>query len=84
MKLYWFKAKKYGWGWVPATWQGWIILLIYLLLVIYFAFEISLIQYPTLLRIILFIGKIILLTIALIIVCYLKGEKLHWQWGDKK
>lgn len=20
-----FKAKKYGWGWYPATWQGWAI-----------------------------------------------------------
>ncbi len=23
---YWFKAKNYGWGWYPATWQGWLIL----------------------------------------------------------
>ena len=20
---YWFKAKTYGYGWTPATWQGW-------------------------------------------------------------
>jgi len=23
---YWFKAKNYGLGWTPASWQGWIIL----------------------------------------------------------
>jgi hypothetical protein len=22
-KQYWFRAKKYGWGWTPSTWQGW-------------------------------------------------------------
>ena len=32
MKKVWFKAKEYGWGWYPSSWQGWIILLIYLLL----------------------------------------------------
>jgi hypothetical protein len=21
----WFKAKNYGWGWYPITWQGWLI-----------------------------------------------------------
>ena len=21
---YWFKAKLYGWGWVPVKWQGWL------------------------------------------------------------
>jgi hypothetical protein len=20
---YWFKRKRYGWGWTPTTWQGW-------------------------------------------------------------
>jgi hypothetical protein len=23
---YWFKRKAYGWGCVPATWQGWLTL----------------------------------------------------------
>src|SRR5262245_12007807 len=27
---YWFKRRTYGWGWVPATWQGWLTLLIFL------------------------------------------------------
>ena len=22
---YWFKAKLYGWGWVPVKWQGWLV-----------------------------------------------------------
>lgn len=23
-KKYWFKPKRYGWGFVPVTWQGWV------------------------------------------------------------
>jgi hypothetical protein len=24
---YWFRAKRYGWGWgLPVAWQGWLIL----------------------------------------------------------
>ncbi len=32
---YWFPAKKYGWGWgLPQTWQGWLVLDAYLLVII--------------------------------------------------
>ena len=30
MTQLWFKAKKYGYGWYPATWQGWLVILVYL------------------------------------------------------
>ena len=26
-KQLWFRAKSYGWGWTPITWQGWAVLL---------------------------------------------------------
>jgi len=26
---YWFKSKLYGWGWTPARWQGWFVLVVY-------------------------------------------------------
>ena len=30
----WFPAKKYGFGWgLPVRWQGWIVLLIYTMLI---------------------------------------------------
>jgi hypothetical protein len=31
---YWFKRKRYGWGFTPATWQGWAVVLGYLIVVI--------------------------------------------------
>lgn len=24
----WFKAKNYGWGWYPVTWEGWTVTII--------------------------------------------------------
>jgi len=30
---YWFRRKLYGWGWTPATWQGWLTLLIFILII---------------------------------------------------
>jgi hypothetical protein len=29
----WFGRKKYGWGWGPTSWQGWLILAVYVVLV---------------------------------------------------
>ena len=34
-KVFWFPAKKYGWGWgLPITWQGWVVLLVFLVLLV--------------------------------------------------
>ena len=77
---YWFKRKLYGWGWTPARWQGWVVLVVYIIGVMAFAFTIDE-NSPS--REVMFTGilPIILLTIALIRICYKKGEKPRWQWG---
>ena len=30
----WFKAKMFGWGWYPITWQGWLITILYVISII--------------------------------------------------
>lgn len=30
---YWFKKKKYGYGWFPGNWKGWAALVAYLVIV---------------------------------------------------
>ena len=77
---YWFKRKLYGWGWTPATWQGWAVITIYILAVLSFAFTID---DKASVREVLFTGTlpITLLTITLIRICYKKGEKPRWTWG---
>jgi hypothetical protein len=31
---YWFKRKLYGWGWTPATWQGFVATALFIVLVV--------------------------------------------------
>ncbi|MFH1175570.1 MAG: hypothetical protein V1698_02505 [bacterium] len=75
----WFKAKWYGWGWVPVRWQGWIVV-VFGLAIGFFG---------------IYVGEIddapgaallgFLLMIALFIAFgYWKGEKPHWSWGGPR
>ncbi|HFD32929.1 MAG TPA: hypothetical protein ENJ28_09530 [Gammaproteobacteria bacterium] len=79
-KTIWFPAKKYGIGWgLPITWQGWLVLLMYVALSILGTVYLGNNGYS------IFIPfYIILLTSLLILVCWKKGEKLSWRWGKQK
>lgn len=84
---YWFKAKLYGWGWVPVRWQGWLILFVYIGLI--FTLAISREKYipgnpDSGSNFLTFALPIIILTALLIFICYKKGEKPRWQWGPPK
>lgn len=84
---YWFKAKLYGWGWTPARWQGWLVILGYiaLILVIVLNREEDIPGNPDSgSNFLTFALPIIVLTILLIFICYKKGEKPRWQWGPPR
>lgn len=76
----WFKRKLFGWGWTPVTWQGWLVLAIYLLVVFGFSLTVDE-SSPRQEVFFTFIFPITLLTILLIRICYRKGERPRWQWG---
>lgn len=73
-KKIWFKRKCYGWGWYPHTWQGWLVILIWVIL---FVFTISKFDHEWLKNLVF----VIILTAILIWVCYKRGEKPKWSWG---
>lgn len=77
----WFKAKKYGWGWYPATWQGWAITIGYLLIVLNNAARIDARAQSASDGLINFLPETVVVTILLIIICYKTGEKPRWRWG---
>lgn len=79
----WFKRKLYGWGWTPATWQGWFTIGVYVILVLSFALTIDE-SSPAQEIVFTFILPIALLTLTLIRICYKFGEKPKWQWGEVK
>jgi len=72
----WFRRKRYGWGWYPVKWQGWLVIFVFVAL---FASVVSFMRDDSFLKIII----LILIALLLILVCYKKGEKPKWQWGEK-
>jgi len=79
-KKVWFPVKRYGWGWgLPCAWQGWVILLAYTALMIAAIAFISPVSHIGIL-----LTAIACLTIALVAVCWWKGDKPKWRWGDNK
>jgi hypothetical protein len=80
-KKIWFPAKKYGFGWgLPVTWQGWVVFLSYMLLIIIGSLAFKNFH----LRPAIFYLYVIILTSVLIIICWKKGEKAEWRWGKTK
>jgi hypothetical protein len=70
-KQYWFPAKEpgMGWGWgVPNAWQGWVVLLGYMLLMV--VGSALLVQHHAV-WFAVWVGG---LTAALMAICFLKGE----------
>lgn len=80
----WFKAKEYGYGWYPATWQGWLVLMVFIVLVAANAYRINAETHSVSDMLLNFIPQTIVLTCILIFICYKTGEKAAWRWGKKK
>ena len=72
---YWFPSKRYGWGWgVPTVWQGWAVLIVFFCLVA--AGALWLLPSRGQLA---FVGYTVLLCLALVAVCWFKGEPPRWR-----
>lgn len=83
-RSYWFKARLYGWGWTPARWQGWFVVIGYLglILLLILTRESDIPDNPDSgSNFLTFALPIILLTALLFYICYKKGEKPTWRWG---
>ena len=81
---FWFKRKRYGWGWTPATWEGWLTLVIWV--IVTFA-PIILLDSKFLTNTVVgisFVAYEVAIVLVLLLVCWKTGESPRWQWGDKK
>lgn len=77
---YWFKANKNGMGWRPASWEGWLMIVIYIVSLVYaFMGDLGRTFGDKLIN---FFPKFLILTALLIILTYLKGESI--VWGEKE
>lgn len=75
MDPYWFPAKSHGWGWgVPATWQGWLVLLAYVALMVGIGF-----RYPPDRQQGRFVLAVLALSAVFLAVVWATGEPPHWR-----
>jgi hypothetical protein len=75
---YWFRAKRYGWGWgLPLTWEGWLVLAGFVVLVIA-----SAVMFPPPRAFASYLTCVAVLGLVLFGICWLKGEPARWRWGD--
>lgn len=82
-KRLWFRAKRYGWGWEPATWQGWVAMFTWTALVVGNFAVIDSRSHSATDTLLIAVPNTLIITAMLVAVCYLTGEKPRWQWGGK-
>jgi len=74
---YWFRAKRYGWGWgLPLVWQGWVVLAVFFALVLAGAVLVLPSRGQA-----AFVAYVVLLCALLVVVCWIKGEPPRWRNG---
>ena len=76
---YWFRAKRYGWGWgLPSSGAGWVFFVAWLLVLSTGIMWLR--RYHALAP----IAFLAVMTTLLVGVCYAKGEPPSWRWGDRR
>ncbi len=91
MKKLWFKAKEYGWGWYPCSWEGWLSLGIFIAFVgsayWYFLhpfFGLNEKNPPGIqTALIKFFASEVVAIGLFFVLGFKKGEKPSWRWGNK-
>lgn len=83
MKKLWFVTKRYGWGWTPATWEGWLVLVVFVAAMVANALRLGGAAQPPVAPAfpVEFVVETAILVAVLIGICYAKGEKPRWRWG---
>jgi len=75
---YWFPARRYGWGWgLPNNWQGWVAYLTYVALLIAGVVLLDPRQNK-----VGFMAYIVAISVLLLAICWVKGERPSWRWGN--
>jgi hypothetical protein len=85
MSRLWFRAKRYGWGWSPASIEGWLVLAVF-----FAAVAADIVVFSAHMRggdhgtaLVVFLVWLGVLSAALIAVCWLTGERPRWRWGGQ-
>lgn len=76
----WFTAKTFGWGWTPATWQGWMMTLLMVELIIVVVFVSTLTGDTARQQLYVAFPFLALIISTMAMINYRTGEKAKWGW----
>lgn len=83
-KGYWFKRKLYGWGWTPVKWQGWLVIVAYIALLLGIIIPLGEKSETDESLLYVVFAVVIIFTAALMGICFWKGETPRWQWEYRR
>lgn len=83
-KLIWFKVNSRGNGWYPATWQGWVVQGICILLNVVAIIVFIPLVWHTLIMVGAFILVFVCINVLFMLVCFKTGEPIQWKERKKK
>ena len=80
---YWFKSKKYGYGFTPVSWEGYLLIIFMLALILFAGYLNDLYQEEvTVKQGLAFLFDVFLITALSIPISKNKcQDKLGWRWG---
>jgi hypothetical protein len=82
-KKLWFKAKRYGWGWYPSSWEGWLVLFVYCVFLFLNFRRIDAFSHSASDTLRPYFIQLLFATAVLVAIAYVKGEPPRWRWGKK-
>lgn len=82
-KKYWFKRRRFGYGWTPVTWQGWLLMIVFLAVAIVSAIIIfpGKSQRPTTNETLLFLAITVVDLAVFLKITLAKSPAPKWRWG---
>lgn len=80
MEKYWFANRRFGIGWRPATWQGWLLTITAIVSMISIAIYGEFKSYSEL-EILTALGAVLF---AFLTIVWRTGEPLRWNWHAKR
>lgn len=84
MSKYWFKRKRYGWGWTPTTWQGWLVIGLYAAVIIAGSYTLRGVPHHTVNKKVgYYIFFVLVATLLLLQVVYKTAPSPKLRWGKK-
>jgi hypothetical protein len=84
MSEYWFRPKTYGYGATPNTWQGWAVIVGFVIVIAAAALLILPYRAQSPAALIVFLAVEALVLAALWVVCRRKTDgEWRWRWGGR-